>query len=132
MLAKSFKPNDNLSQKTKTKLSESLRNSNQIKQTINNAINDFKTNKNTYYQESVEFTRLSDLHLAVGKATVTVRIVQIDNNHWADITISDVYDFDKKNGFSIGNVLNNMGTYFQNQGLITPYEWDVNYAILVE
>ena len=69
---------------------------------------------------------------AVGKTNIVVRFISIDDKYWADVTVSGTYVFDKKEGFSIGVVLNNMGLYFQKQDLLVPYKWDVNYALLVE
>ena len=132
MFAKSFQPEKQLSQKTTNKLSEAIRNSKQVKSVVNECINEFKTNRDTYCSKDIEFTGHSDLHLAVGKAKVEVQVVQIEDKYWADVTVTDTYDFNKKEGFSIGDILNNLGLYFQNQDLLVPYKWDVNYALLVE
>lgn len=133
MFAKSFQPEKQLSQKTKNKLSEAIRNSKQVKSVVNECINEFKTNRDTYCSKDIEFTGHSDLHLSVGKAKVEVQVVQIEDKYWADVTVTDTYDFDEfRKDISFGSIMNNIGFYIQNQNILVPYEWDVNYAVLVE
>ena len=45
----------------------------------------------------------------------------------ADITVSDIYDFDEyRDDNSFGNIMNNLGYGMQNIGIIKPYEWEAS------
>ena len=86
-----------------------------------------------------------DLSYSAGKVdyslvfTEELRIKKIDgiyvsqSRYRVDVTVSDVYNFDEyREGFSMGNILNNFGYDLQKIGIIKPYKWEASYSVYGE
>lgn len=68
--------------------------------------------------------------MSVGKATLILSGNKLISNLWTiNVKINDVYNFDEiRNDNSMKSILNNMGYSLQNNGNLTPYDWEISYT----
>ena len=120
---------DSRYKKTKQQLTEKLASSSEIKEIVKNSVSTASGNKFSK-SGSTEFIKDRDLYLSVQHANYIVSGTK-QNNYWTiQVKVIDTYDFDKyRDGYSFGVLANNFGYALQNNNLLQPYAWDVDFMI---
>lgn len=83
-----------------------------------------------------------DLSYSVGKASysMTITTEEKTTGFWffrttktrtvTAVKVSDVYDFDEyREGFTLSNLMNNLGYTAQTIEVIVPFSWDAEYTV---
>lgn len=115
--------------KTKHQLTEKLASSSEIKEIVKNNVSTVSGNKFSK-SGSTEFIKDRDLYLSVQHANYIVSGTK-QNNYWTvQVKVVDTYNFDEnRKGYSFGVLANNFGYALQNNNLLQPYAWDVDFMI---
>ncbi len=72
----------------------------------------------------VNFYDNSDLEFSIGGAHYELFFETISGVKYAKFVLRDTYDFTEiRDGSNLSQLLNNLGTQWQSQGVITPYDW---------
>jgi len=140
MLNKSMNnPNNKINSITERKLTTKVKKSSEMKNEINKCVSNNK-NQNSFKCEGTingktGFISDKDLQVSVGKASYIIQGTKNSalNTINLDIKVYDKYDFDRRRDpwYNPLNAANNFGLKLQNNGLLTPYEWDINYKTII-
>ena len=110
-------------------------NSKEINDIVSNGIkNSNGTSFNTSGSEIFNSTK--DLHLSINKADYVISGTKIKDNEWLiNVHLDDKYDFEwlpllpVDDGFVI-KLINNGAYLYQSIGLLTTYEWEIEYQFI--
>ena len=116
-----------LKDNTKNKIAEATKNSFQVKDAVNTAINNSDGNSFSKVKKEVQYLS-GDLHYSIQKAKVELSGNKILDKWNIKVKISDTYDFTEWRPIdSFSDLANNLGFVMQSTGLLKSYVWDVEY-----
>ena len=136
MLNKSMNNSNNkINSITEKKLITKVKKSSEMKKEINSCVSKNKNNKTFTCMGNIEFNNDLDLKYSVHGANYIIQGATNENTNTIDMQIKvyDIYDFGEGEypPHSLTEAANFFGTTYENNKLLTPYYWDINYEVTI-
>ena len=126
-----YNPSGNISKKTQNQIKKKSQNSPQVTGAINSCISQNSGNNsfsNCLGYDDAEMQ--GDLYYSIQHVDIIVSGTKINQNTWdINISMSDKYDFAKRDGSGFNVAVNNLGYVMQEIGMLTPYDWTISYNV---